>query len=254
MDPSKGIRVPLTADSVRRGVMASGQYIQDTKIRVSKSTIRTLRSQDKWPEEYLSYNGTPSKKNEYKNPERFYAHMHKKPEWFNRDWRFRPYSDADEARMREALLYAWNVVFRQALYHKDSGSYEKAFRFIARTGTSVKKVNNLTSLPDAPPGTRYEIVNAIEYASRLETLALYYHQQQGILWHAYNMTKAKFPDLTVAFDFARASSYAVVHNYMLPRLSIGRNQDLSPKSKRPGNRHRRRRRGARALQRARRGR
>ena len=255
MDPSKGIKVPLTAESVKRGVLANAQYIQDLKTDYSKATIRTLQSQDKWPEEYLSYNGKPSRKNEYKNPQRFFTHMGKKPEWFNRNWYFRPYSDADEARMREALIYASNAAYPQVLYHKDDGNYERAMRVVARKGTDITVRKTVAELPPAPPGTRYEIVNLITYAARLETIALYYHHQQGILWHAYQKTKAKFPDLTVSFDFANASSYpGVAHNYMLPRLSIGRNQDLSPKAKRPGNRHRRRRRGARALQRARRGR
>lgn len=249
---------PLNIVTVKAATKGAQQYVQDEKIRISRVTITKFQYGDRWPDEdYLSYVGTLSKKNEYKDPERFFWYMHKSPQLYARRFTFLPESDVDERFMREAILYAWNIIYQKSLYFRVTGRYEDAFRFIARKGATTTKTTQISKLPDAPPGTSYEIINTIAYASRLETLALYGFQQQGIMWYAAKKTQKKYPTLTVSFDFARPENYGVSHlpnDYMIPRIRIGRRQDVSPKMKRPGNRYNRRRRSARKLQRLRRGR
>jgi hypothetical protein len=239
---------PLNIRNVRAGALAARQYVNDEKITITRTTIAKLQYGDRWTEEYISYVGTVSRQNEYKDHERFFRVMKAKPEWVNRKWTFFPSVEQDSALLREALLYAWDIIYKQSLYHQDSGRYGKSFRFFARTaGAATVERELISQLPDADAGTVYEIVNPLAYASRLETVALYYHRMQGIMFYAAQLTRKKYKDLSVAFNFVPSSLYGVSHtprSYNLPRLQIGRREDLAPRLKRPGSQHNRRRRAA----------
>jgi hypothetical protein len=230
---------PLNIRTIKSAVTGARQYVQDEKIQVSRRTITRFQYGDRWPDDYLSYVTSETKRNQYKDPIKFFRVMHAKPEWYARKFIFRPLIDsADE--IRQATIDAHRIVIDQASkYGTVSGHYASSFRVLLddQLLSGISKLDNLNN------DSVTKILNTAAYAGTVEKNALYFSQIGGVIYYAAKVIQKRYPRLGVRFGYFKSVNVAgTTSKYDVPVLTIGTRDRVIDKLVRPGKRHRRRNR------------
>ena len=237
---------PLNIRTIKSAVKGATQYVQDEKIQISRRTITRFQYADRWPEEYNSFVTSETRKNQYKDPERFFVIMHRHPEWYARKFIFRPLFDTGKV-IKEATLYANKIIHQQSqTYGVVSGFYGSSFDILVNR----VKLTSINQLDDLNGDSVVTFLNTAPYASTVESNALNIARIGGVIFYAAQLVRKKYPQLGVRFVFAQAQYVqGANHKYQVPTLSIGSRANVIDKLSRPGKnrrkRNRRRRAGAR---------
>ena len=228
---------PLNIRTIKSAVNGARQYVQDEKIQISRRTITRFQYADRWPDEYLSYVTSETKRNQYKDPERFFRIMHSKPEWYARKFIFRPLLDSSD-EIRQATLDAFRIIVSQASkYGTVSGHYASSFEVILDN----QLLANISQLDNLSNDSVTSIINTAAYAGTVEKNALYFSQLGGVIYYAAKVISKKYPRLGVSFRYFK-SAYVPGANskYDVPVLTIGTRSRVIGKLVKPGKAHRRR--------------
>ena len=233
---------PLNIRTIKSAVAGAQQYVQDEKIKISRTTITKMQYADRWPEEYYSYVTSERRGNQYKDPAKFFRVMHSKPELYTKRFIFRPIIDTSGV-IRKAAIEALAIAVRQAnMFNVISGRFVSSFKmYVDGRLATVSDLDNLNS------DSIVQIYNTAPYASTLEANAYRYRASiGGIVYYAAQKIKAAYPELGVRFLFTQANYLPDVnHIYATPVLTIGSRANVIDKVSAPGKRARRRRRDRR---------
>ena len=234
---------PLNIRTIKTAAMGAQQYVQDEKIQISRRTITKLQYSERWPDKYLSYVTSERKRNQYKDPDKFFRVMHSKPELYTKRFIFRPILDVSGV-IRKAAIEALAIAVRQAnMLNVISGRYISSFKMYVdgnlATSNSLDTLNNNSVV---------QIYNTVPYASTLEANTFLYRASiGGIIYYAAQKIRSAYPELGVRFVFTQSQYLADVnHNYATPVLSIGSKNNVVDGLTKPGKNARRRRRIRRA--------
>lgn len=225
--------------TIKSAVKGARQYVQDEKIRISRTTIATQQYADRWPDEYLSYVTSERRNNQYKDPAKFFRVMHSKPELYAKRFIFRPIIDTSGV-IRKAAIEALAIAVRQAnMFNVISGRYVSSFKMYI--DGSLATIGDLDSLNS---DSIVQIYNTAPYASTLEANSLLYRASiGGVLYFAANKIRSAYPQLGVRFVYTQARYLpGVNHYYAVPVLTIGSRANVIDKISAPGKNARRRRR------------
>lgn len=228
---------PLNIRTIKSAVQGARQYVQDEKIQISRRTITKFQYGDRWPDKYNSFVTSETRRNRYKDPDKFFAVMHSKPQWYARKFIFRPIDDYASKLIRQATIDAYNLIIRKAqAYGTITGHYSASFQ-IRLDGALL---SNITQLDVLNNDSVTQILNTAEYAGTSEKNALYFSGIGGIIYYAANMIKRNYPQLGVRYVYNRSATVGVRHKYDVPVLTIGSRENVIDKIKKPGRNHRRR--------------
>lgn len=229
---------PLNIRTARGAVAGMAQWVQDEKIRISRTTIAKQQYAERWPEDYHSYIKSVKTSNLYKDPDKFFRVMHKSPKLYANRFIFLPIVDATIS-LKEAVLMANSIIHRQAqLYGRQTGFYRSSFR-IALDGVQLRNVAELESLNR---DSTVMITNIAAYAGKVEANAVYFDKIGGVLYHAAQKIKRAFPDLGVIFAYTDAqevSNLGAYSKYNAPYILIGSRDVVANSITKPGKNHRR---------------
>lgn len=227
----------LNIRTIQSAVTGIAQHIQDSKITLSRDTIRKMRSAGRWPDEHLSYVASETARNEFKDPARFYRVMSGRPQWYARRFIFRPKVDSSH-RIREATIAAHRIVIKQARqYGYQTGHYASSFTVMLNR----VPLANLSQLDSLTADDTTQIVNIAAYAAAVEKNALYFSRIGGVLYYAAKRIQKLYPELAVRYVYNKAESIPGTYSkYDVPTLTIGVPGKVRPKLTRPGLKHRRR--------------
>lgn len=233
---------PLNQRTIKAGVKAAAQYVQDEKIEISRKTITKFQYAERWTEDYVAFVASERRNNLYKDPDKFFRVMHSKPEWYARKFIFRPIGGNMEL-VKLAGLLALRIVIEQARrYGTESGHYASSFQIGVnhRPATSLEDLNNLD------PTDAVTLVNTAAYASTIEWRAIEFNKMEGIIYYAAQVVRRRYPTLAVRQVYLKSNTLAA-HKYSVPSLAIGLRGSVIEKSVKPGvNNRKEKRRTARA--------
>ena len=230
---------PLNMRTVLATVSGVKQYVQDKKIEISRHTIRKMQDAGRWSDEYISFVGSEGRAGRYPDPERFFTAMHNKPDWYARKFIFRPLG-GNGKDIREAVLYAYNMVIQQTRFFKVStGFYANSLRIAINNSLAT-----LTDLNNINGDAVASIYNVAPYAGAMEVNKLYYQNIGGVIFYAANMVAKKYPQLGVRFEYKAAKSLpGTFSRYNVPVLRIGSRSNVVDSIDKPGRNMRGRKRG-----------
>jgi hypothetical protein len=221
------------------------QWVQDTKIEESRVRITKFQYGEKWPDEYNSWVMSETPRNLYKDPDKFFASMHRNADRF---WKskfiFKPLGGNDGAAIKEATEVALRTIRRQFQKYFQAPNVSGSPNI--KTGRYMRQLNLLlnkklvTSVRQLDGLTNQDVVaitNIAEYATATERNALYHAKVGGILFFAAKKIKILYPQLSIRFTYIQSSNpmFASIGSYFstAPVIQIGTHDTVSPKIQRP---------------------
>lgn len=239
--------LPFNIRTVKASILGTQQFVQDEKIKIARTTITKFQYAGSWPDEYYSYLTSELRGNQFKEPKRFYDLMHKRPQYYAKRFIFRP-QGTNGARIAEAARYAFGLMLSHVRYFKNpTGFYAQSFRILIDGKYAAVDSLQTTSREQLTGDSVVRIYNVAPYASALESHFLNVLNIGGLMYYAAQMTRRKFGDVGVRFDFRQSQNLpGTISKYMLPVLSLGSRDNVVDKMTKPGKNFRRRQRQARA--------
>lgn len=226
--------LPLNQRTIAASVWGARQYVQDEKIQISRRTITKFQYQGRWADEYSSFVTSETKRNLYKDPDKFFRVMHSKPEWYAKKFIYRQPDRSVGKYIKAATLAANKLIYDQLRVYIaapnvsgtpniSTGAYLTNM-LISLNGAPIRSVAQLDSLDS---DSVVDITNWSEYAGRAESVSFHYAKVGGIFYYAARMVRKKYPMLNFRFTFVRTATGA------RPRLVIGTKQTVNAKLQKP---------------------
>lgn len=235
---------PLNIRTIKSAVSGARQYVQDEKIQISRRTITRAQYGERWPDEYNSWVTSETKRNLYKDHERFFRVMYSKPELYARKFIFRPIDDSHIKLIKSATIDAHRIIIQQlqkfiaapnysGSQNKSTGNYARRIK-IMLSGRDLQSVSQLDGMSGNDTVT---LLDTAEYATRSESNALYHAGVGGIFYFAAKTIRKRYPQLSIRFTFvnyqARVLGQARPAGSSFPALTIGTHSTVSPKLQKP---------------------
>jgi hypothetical protein len=253
-------------DKNNQGTIADiEKWIQSDKIASSRALINRFRSEDKWPEDYLSWVGKDNRNNLYRDSEKFFRVMAALPHLWPKTFTFRPLT-SDVEQLKEATISAIEIIHKKLVDYIDAPNTPKhpggkprppestgLYKRLLKVRLDGVLIKSLADLDNADQDSVVSIYNPVWYAARSEAIAVEYAKTQGIIYFAAQTISRVYPKLGVRFRFRIPSEVPDVIPgasgiYNVPMLEIGSLNKISPELSKPGKKVRSRRsRKARGL-------